>query len=224
MSAQDFHGIELLPDSVPPRQLFIILHDLGAVPSGLMPLAESLHEAYPEAALLIPDGLFPFDGGDQGRQWYSIIGMTEETHHARLAEALPALSKLVKHAQDRLNVLPTDTALVGYSQGANMALEFSAAHDGGSGRIVAFSGRYSQLPDKAPQLTTIHLLHGENDYVISVDHAHMAYARLSELNGDATLDTASSVGHELHPVLIEQAISRLQTCIPLRSWKHALGG
>jgi phospholipase/carboxylesterase len=35
---------------------------------------------------------------------------------------------------------------------------------------------------------------------------------------------ASSVGHEIHPVLSDRAIQRLQTCIPLRSWKKALEG
>lgn len=105
-----------------------------------------------------------------------------------------------------------------------MALEFSKTHDGKVGRIIAFSGRYAKLPDQAPELTTLHLLHGENDPVIPVTHAHAAYKKLMELNGDATLDTASSVGHEIHATLAERAIHRLQTCIPLRSWKKALEG
>ena len=78
------------------------------------------------------------------------------------------------------------------------------------------------MPEKAPELTTLHLLHGEDDPVISVEHAQAAYEKLSELNGDVTLDIASSVGHEIHPALSERAIHRLQTCIPLRSWNQAL--
>ena len=103
-----------------------------------------------------------------------------------------------------------------------MALEFSIRHDGGVGRVLAFSGRLAQLPEKAPELTTLHLLHGESDQVIPVAHAYTAYERLMELNGDVTLDVASSVGHELHPALADRAIHRLQTCIPLRSWNQAL--
>jgi len=223
MSEHDFRGFELLPESAKPKQLFILLHGLGAEPSDLVPLAHRLRVVYPEAAFLIPEGIMPFDGGGTGRQWYSIGGMTEENRHARISAALPALHTLVRHAQDRLKILPTDTALVGFSQGANMALELGAIHDGIVGRIVAFSGRYSKLPEKAPELTTIHLLHGEDDYVISVNHAHIAYDWLSALQGDATIDIASAVGHELHPALVERAISRLQTCVPLRSWKRAMG-
>ncbi|MGB9093783.1 MAG: esterase, partial [Gallionella sp.] len=116
------------------------------------------------------------------------------------------------------------TALIGFSQGAIMALEFSIAHEGGVGRVLSFSGRFATLPEKAPELTTLHLLHGENDSVIPVAHAYAAYARLTELQGDATLDIASSVGHEIHTALVDRAINRLQTCIPLRSWQQALKG
>ena len=223
MSEQDFHGLELLPDLLRPRQLFILLHGLGVDSSDLVPLAHQLQVVYPDAAFLIPEGIAPFDGGVIGRQWYSINGMTEENRHARITSALPALHSLVQHAQDKLSILPTDTALVGFSQGANMALELSAIHDDIVGRVVAFSGRYSKFPEKAPALTTIHLLHGEDDYVIAVDHANAAFDWLTALQGDATIDIASSVGHEIHPALVERAISRLQTCVPLRSWKRALG-
>lgn len=148
--------------------------------------------------------------------------VTEENRPSRVAEAMPALHTLVRQTQDRYQVVQTDTALAGFSQGAIMALEYSVAHDGVVGRVLAFSGRFAQLPEKAPELTTLHLLHGESDRVIPVSHAYAAYARLTELQGDATLDVGSSVGHEIHPALADRAINRLQTCIPLRSWKQAL--
>jgi phospholipase/carboxylesterase len=217
-----FKGIELLPNVLPPKQLFILLHGVGANSTDLVPLANKLRETFPAGAFLLPDGTFPFDGGVHGRQWFSIRGVTEENRPARVAEALPALHEMVTNAQNRYNIIQSDTALIGFSQGSIMALEFSKVHDGKVGRVIAFSGRYAQLPDKAPELTTLHLLHGENDPVISVEHAQAGYAKLLELNGDVTLDTASAVGHEIHPLLADRAINRLQTCIPLRSWKKAL--
>jgi phospholipase/carboxylesterase len=228
MSEQIFQGIELLPETMAVKQLFILLHGVGARSSDLVPLANKLGDAFPGAAFLLPDGTFPFDGGgpfDSGgsrRQWFSISGVTEENRAARVAGAIPALHDLVRHAQDRLKVLQTDTALVGFSQGAIMALEYSVAHDGSVGRVLAFSGRFAKFPEKAPELTTLHLLHGEDDPVIPVEHAYAAYEKLMDLNGDATLDIASSVGHEIHAALSDRAIHRLQTCIPLRSWKQAL--
>jgi phospholipase/carboxylesterase len=222
MAEQIFQGIELLPETMAAKQLFILLHGVGARSSDLVPLANKLRDAFPGAAFLLPDGFFPFDGGGNGRQWFSISGVTEANRAARVAGAMPALHALVRHAQDRFKVLQSDTALVGFSQGAIMALEFSAIHDGNIGRVVAFSGRFVKLPEKTPELTTLHLLHGEDDPVIPVAHAYAAYERLMHLHGDATLDVASSVGHEIHAALSDRAIHRLQTCIPLRSWKQAL--
>ncbi len=224
MAEQIFRGIELLPETKVVNQLFILLHGVGARSADLVPLANKLRDAFPSAAFLLPDGTHPFDGGGNGRQWFSINGVTEENRASRVAEAIPALHTLVRHAQDRFKVLQSDTALVGFSQGAIMALEFSVIHDGNAGRVLAFSGRFAKLPEKAPELTTLHLLHGEDDRVIPVQHAYAAYERLMHLQGDATLDIASSVGHEIHAALTDRAIHRLQTCIPLRSWKHALNG
>ncbi len=222
MTEQIFQGIELLPETMPVKQLFILLHGVGAKPSDLVPLANKFKGVFPSAAFLLPEGAFPYDGGGNGRQWFSISGVTEENRASRVAEAIPSLHALVKKAQDRFKVLQSDTALVGFSQGAIMALEFSITHDGGVGRVLAFSGRFAKLPEKAPELTTLHLLHGEDDPVIPVTHAYAAYERLMELKGDATLDVASSVGHEIHSALSDRAIYRLQTCIPLRSWNLAL--
>lgn len=221
MTEPDFQGIELLP-ATPIKQLFILLHGWGAEAADLLPLAETLGAAFPEAALLLPEAPHPLENTDSGRQWFSVQGMTEDNGPTRIAEALPALHAMVRQAQDRLGVLQSDTALVGFSQGAIMALAFSNAYDGGVGRVLAFAGRYAALPDKAPELTTLHLLHGADDPVIPVEHAHAAYARLSALGGDATLDVASSVGHAIPDELAERAVYRLQTCIPLRTWKLAL--
>jgi phospholipase/carboxylesterase len=222
MAEQIFQGIELLPETMAVKQLFILLHGVGARSSDLLPLASKLRDAFPSAAFLLPDGTFPFDGGGNGRQWFSISGVTEENRASRIAEAIPALHALIRHAQDRFKVFQSDTALVGFSQGAIMAMEFSVINDGIVGRVLAFSGRFAKLPEKAPELTTLHLLHGEDDRVIPVEHAYAAYERLMDMNGDATLDVVSSVGHEIHAALTDRAIHRLQTCIPLRSWKQAL--
>ncbi|HEY5995275.1 MAG TPA: esterase [Gallionellaceae bacterium] len=218
-----FHGMQLLPDRRPPRQLYILLHGEGATPSDLLPLAKRLRERYPDAAFLLPDGFQPFEGSDYRRQWYGGKDISDENLPGRVAAAIAMLHAIIKSAQDELNVLPPDTALLGYSQGATLALEYSAAHDGGVGRVISFSGRYATLPDKAPELTTLHLLHGQDNDIIPVAHAHAAYERLSSLHGDVTIDIAFGVGHELHPALIERAITRLETCVPLRSWERALG-
>lgn len=174
------------------------------------PLAEKLRAAHPEAAVLIPDAPHPFDKAPQGRQWYSTLGRTEENRIARVAEAMPHLYELVRSAREELGVLPQETTLAGFSQGAYMALEYSALYDGGVGRVLAFSGRYAKLPETAPEFTKLHLFHVEEDRVVPVERAHTTYEHLKALEGDVTLDVLSLTGHELSDSLIDSAMLRLQ--------------
>ncbi|WP_454689984.1 esterase [Achromobacter aloeverae] len=216
-------ALELLPLEGDTRQLFILLHGAGGAAENMRPLAEALRRAFPQAAILAPAGFEAFDGGHEGRQWFALRGIDDDNRAARVAQALPPLVEYIRASQARFHLLQSDTALAGFSQGAVMALETVAAHDGLAGRVLAFSGRYARMPQWAPQYTTIHLLHGADDAVMPVAHAEQAQARLNELHGDSTIDVATRVGHELHPALIERAIVRLQTCVPLRSWEAALG-
>jgi phospholipase/carboxylesterase len=105
-----------------------------------------------------------------------------------------------------------------------LALELASRFDGLCGRVLAFGGRYAALPATPPRETTLHLLHGGADPVIPVAHAREALQHLGALDGDATLDIAEGVGHELHPALIAQALFRLRNHIPHRTWRAALGG
>ncbi|MEI2415703.1 esterase [Orrella sp. JC864] len=206
------------------RQLFVLLHDAAGSPEGLEALGLALRVAFPGAAVLIPAGPQACDGGRPGRQWFSEHGVDEANRPARVAQALPALIDYVRAAQHRLKLRGADTALAGFGQGATLALEAVQAERLLAGRVLAFGGRYASLPATAPRYTTIHLLHGAQDAVVPVRHAQAAQDRLAQLQGDATIDVAWRVGHELHPALVRQAIVRLKTCVPLRKWAQALQG
>jgi phospholipase/carboxylesterase len=205
------------------RQLFVLLHGAGATPGSMAPLADAFEAAFPDAVVVSLAGSETSSGGAR-RQWFDLAGIDDANRPARVAAALPALVARVRAAQARSGVLTSDTALVGFSQGAIVALELAARHDGLVGRVLAFAGRYATLPDAAPALTTLHLFHGAADPVIPVDHARRAFDRLAALDADVTVDVADGVGHTLHPALVERALSRLATCVPLRTWRRALGG
>lgn len=207
------------------RQLVILLHGVGAQPASMLGLAEAFRSAWPEAAIAIPTGQQPFDGGGNGRhQWFSVAGVTEANRPDRVAAALPVFNGIVRSIQETTRVPPVDTVLAGFSQGAIMALEAVAAHDGLAGRVLAFSGRYARLPEKAPEHSSISFYHGDLDEVIPVQHAQEAFDHLHELGGDVTLDIAHGIGHEAHPALVAEAIDRLRGQIPARLWRKAMTG
>ena len=217
--------IEWLPADGAPEQLIVLLHGWGSDAMAMAPLAQALRNAFPQAAVLAPDAPTPFErGGAAGqRQWYGIAGLTPETWQQRVATALPPLQAWVRAQQQRLGVGPAATALGGFSQGAILSLALALQDDGIAGRVLAFGGRLLVEPQAAPKHTTVHLFHGEDDTVLPAEGSRQALLWLGELQGDATLDIASGVGHELHPALIDCALQRLKSHIPLRTWQAALG-
>jgi phospholipase/carboxylesterase len=215
--------IEWLPAEGSPEQLILLLHGWGASGSAMAPLAQALRLAFPQAAVLAPDAPRAYEPGGAARQWYGVDGLTPEVWPQRVASALPGLRGWVRAQQARLGVSPSATALGGFSQGAILSLALALQDDGIAGRVLAFGGCLTAQPLAAPRHTTVHLFHGSDDKVIPAEGSRQALAWLAELQGDATVDIAQGIGHLLHPVLIDCALHRLKTHIPLRAWQAVLG-
>jgi phospholipase/carboxylesterase len=218
--------LQWLPAQGRPEQLMLLLHGVGDQAQGMAPLALALRSAFPQAAVLAADGFEPFEGSVSpggGRQWFSRQGLDDANRVARVRAVLPRLAAWVRGAQQSTGVGPAATALVGFSQGAICALELVQAQDGLAGRVLAFSGRYAELPTRALQHTTLHFFHGSDDAVVPAAHARAAMQRIGELQGDATIDIVDDLGHELPAALVDCAIGRLRTHIPHRTWAAALG-
>ena len=207
------------------EQLLLLLHGWAQDAQALAPLADALQREFPQAAVLVPESPTPADGGRRGRMWYSIEGLAEDLTlwPARVAAQVELLTPWVRAQQQRLGVSEAATCLGGFSQGALLALEMVARQDGIAGRVLAFGGRYCTLPPAAPQLTTLHFLHGRDDAIFPVAEVQRALEHLGARHGDATVDIAHGVGHQLHPALIDRALFRLRNHIPLRTWQAALG-
>ncbi len=225
--------LEWLPAQGRPEQLILLLHGWGSSGTAMAPLAQALRVQFPQAAVLAPDApnVYERDAdisvdparGAPRRQWYAVRDLTPQIWPERVAACLPPLHDWVKAQQQRLGVGTAATCLGGFSQGAILSMALATRHDGLAGRVLAFSGCFTARPAVAPELTTFHLFHGESDAVIPADGSQQALAWLGALGGDATVDMAQGVGHELHPALIQCALQRLQNHIPARTWRAALG-
>ena len=223
--------IEWLPAQGRPEQLILLLHGWGSNGADLAPLAQALRLQFPQAAVLAPDGphVYERDVAQTGapshkpprRQWYSVNSITAANWPGRVQACLPALHSWVQAQQQRLGVGPSATCIGGFSQGAILSLALALQHDGLAGRVLAFSGCFTAPPAAAPQHTTLHFFHGADDAVIPADGSRQALAWLAERGGDATIDIAQAVGHELHPALVQCALQRLQSHIPARTWRAA---
>lgn len=209
----------IVPKDGPAAQLFVLLHGESADPGQLLELVAAIRQAFTAAVIVQPYGPF----GEQGaRRWIAERSPDAESYVQLVADAAVALAGDVRAWQRQHGLNGAQTAIAGFSEGAAVGLQ-ACTLPGLAGRALLFATRFATLPDVAPDATTLHLLHGAQDHVAPVDQARQVHARFADLNADVTLDIASGVGHDLHAALIRQAIARLQTCVPLRSWEAAMG-
>lgn len=204
-----------------PRQLFLLFHGYGANADDLVPLGERLATAFPTATVVSVGAPQPTDYPG-GLQWFSLDGVTESNRLERVAGAMPAFLAEIRAWQRDAGVTEPGTALVGFSQGAIMALESSVGAGAPAGRVIAIAGRFARLPRNAPTRTTIHLLHGKEDAVIPYRHTIDAAHTLLDLGGDVTADVLPFVGHGITDELVDLAVQRLKTHVPKRLWDEAM--
>ena len=109
---------------------------------------------------------------------------------------------------------PEATALIGFSQGAIMALESTQQPEPVAGRVIALAGRFAQVPRIAPPHVVLHLLHGEQDGVMPAVLATDAVAQWRALGGTATLDLFSGLGHGIDARVVRRVAEHLGATTP----------
>lgn len=209
--------------ATPAAQLILLFHGVGDTPVAMGEIGCYFAKEFPQALVVSVGGPSAFGNGS-GRQWFSVQDVTEENRVERIAEVMPLFIETVRYWQQHSGVNDAGTALVGFSQGSIMALEALKAEPKLAGRVVAFSGRFASLPDQAFGDSVVHLIHGEQDAVISVQHAQAAAERLQANGVDFTLDVEEGVGHAINQDMMDSALERLHYYVPQRYWEEAMFG
>lgn len=103
-------------------QLVLLFHGVGSTPEAMLPVAQRMAAAYPQAFIVSVQSPHRSDLG-QGFQWFSVQGIDEDNRKARIADAMPSFVATVRYWQQQSGVDADGTSLIGFSQGAIMALE-----------------------------------------------------------------------------------------------------
>ncbi|MBA2673366.1 esterase [Ramlibacter sp.] len=192
-------------------ELVLLFHGVGASADDLVPLAQRVAQARPHAFVASIGAPFPFGMG-AGRQWFSVLGVTEQDRPARVAAAMPAFAGAVAHWQAESGVDAARTTLIGFSQGAIMALESTQAElpQPLARRVVAIAGRFAQPVRCAPAGVALHLIHGAVDPVIPAQQSVQAVGALRQLGAaDTTLDVLPGLGHGVDGRVVDLVLSHL---------------
>lgn len=205
------------------KQLLLLFHGVGDNPVSMGEIGAYFAQLFPEALVVSVGGPAP-SGPEPGREWFSVQEVTEENRQQRVDAIMPTFIETVRYWQEKSGVNAGATALIGFSQGAIMALEGIKAQPGLASRVIAFNGRFAELPEAATTATTVHLIHGEADPVIDSRHAQAAEDALIRAGGDVTLDIVEDLGHAIDGRSMQLALDHLRYTVPKHYFDEALSG
>lgn len=182
--------------------LVILLHGVGSQGRDLAGLAAHWAKALPDVAFEAPDAPELFHAGSAGRQWFSVDGVTDVNRPARIVAARVAFDRTLATvvAAHGLTQNIDRVALVGFSQGAIMALDAVASGRWPVGAVVALSGRLASPEPLSPATgTPVLLVHGSADPVIPAHCMDDAAQALGAAGMAVTARMLPGVGHTIDP-------------------------
>jgi len=191
-------------------ELLLLFHGVGSSAEDLQPVGQVLAARWPGAWVVSVRSPQPSDFG-RGWQWFSVQGVTEANRPERVAAALPAFLDRVGAWQQHTGVAAERTTLLGFSQGAIMALE-STQHPSRpqvARRVIAIAGRFAQPPRHAPIGVEVNLMHGDQDRMMPVGLAVEADRELRTLGATPTLDRFAGLGHGIDARVVEAIVRRM---------------
>lgn len=163
------HVVELAPASGPATELVVVLHGVGDHADAFAPVAQALVPALPHATFLVPDGFYPWDGGGDGRQWFSLTGVTDANRPERAGRAAAEVNAWIDAELARRGLGRDRLVLVGFSQGAMVSSLLAVTREPRPLAVVAFSGRFPAAAGEAAVRgapVPVLLVHGARDAVI----------------------------------------------------------
>jgi phospholipase/carboxylesterase len=190
-------------------QLVVFLHGYGADGNDLIELGRQWRSLMPEAAFVSPHAPERSPASPMGRQWFALsnrppddaAGSDERWNGA--VKARGGIDAFLDAELKRLGLDDSKLALVGFSQGAMMALHVGLRRPRAPAAILGFSGLLIG-PDRLSDATArdargapppILLIHGEQDPLIPLEAMFMAAEALAQASIPTQWHLSLGIGH-----------------------------
>ncbi len=183
------------------KRLVVLLHGYGADGRDLLGLADPLAPHLPDTAFVAPNAPEHCVGNPMGFQWFPIPwidGSTEEEAEAGLLRAADDLNAYLDAVMQEEGVTPSETVLLGFSQGTMISLHVAPRRDVPMAGVVGFSGRLLRpdlIEDEAKVKPEIMLIHGDADDVVPVASLPEAANALSEAGFSVYAHVSKGTAH-----------------------------
>ncbi|WP_262406046.1 alpha/beta hydrolase [Anaplasma marginale] len=157
-------------DSV--KNLVVMLHGRGASGDNMISLAPHMSKELPSAQFLAPHAHMNYGNG---YTWFSdsVRDMEESTAFVEIMQAAQDVNEFIDAQLARFSIGDSELSLVGFSQGAMLAIYVGLCRAKKCASIVAYSGAIPfphALVPKIRSKPNVCVVHGTDDYVIPIHY------------------------------------------------------
>lgn len=180
--------------------LVVLIHGYGSNGDDLIALASMIQPALPDAAFVAPNAPSQIPRMAAAHQWWPIETFSMVERAAGAAAALPGLDTFITQELSDAGLTSNRLLLVGFSQGAMMALHVGlrraepvAGIIGISGMLVAPERLETDILSRPPVL----LIHGTEDDVVPFRSMDMASTAMVAAGLTVETHASQGVGHSV---------------------------
>lgn len=202
-------GPMLVPPLPNPRHLMVLLHGYGSDGNDLIAIGRHWSTSLSDTIFVSPNAPEPCEINPSGYQWFPL--QTDRVI-SRVTGAERARDVVVNFLIDvwaQSGIGPENTMLLGFSQGAMMALHAGLSLDVPLAGIVAFSGALvppAGLVEGYAPKTPVCILHGGMDNVVDPALSEEAVTTLTELGYEVSSFVAPEMGHGISEAMLAHAL------------------
>lgn len=180
-----------------PVYLVVLLDEPGAADAKLVDIAINWQPTLLKADFLLAEA--PLPGKEpQSRKWFETEGKSQDEILAGIRQAAAALNTFLDEMLAKRRLPEDHLALVGFAQGAELALHVGLRRTKPMGSIVAFSGALHAPELLAAEITSkpqILLVHGDADKVTPFEEMTKAKEALKALDVPVKSMSRKGTGH-----------------------------
>ncbi len=202
---------EYIPSS-PVKAAITLLQGYGSNGADLFSLRDYVTQSLgDDVAVIAFDAPFECEmgmGADY-RQWFSLQDYAMETMEKGASIAHQYLQIAIESYLDKLNILPQNLILAGFSQGCMMSLYTALRLNTAIGGVVGWSGLLiddGRLKDEVTAKPNIQLWHGAQDSVVPPSSLKMAKDKLESLSISVEAHMIPHCEHTISPEALNGAL------------------
>ncbi len=199
-----------------PQHLVVCLHGFGANGHDLIGLARNWAPLLPNAAFLSPHAPHSCPMVPGGRQWFDLTMKDRDEYWHGVTQVAPIVDAYLDMQLEAYGLAEDKLALVGFSQGAMMALHIAPRRPHAMAAVVGYSGLLAgpqHLPRDIRSRPPVVLAHGDRDDVIPIAEMFAAAQALAQSDIGVEFHTGQGVGHGIGPDGLELGGQFLRACL-----------